>query len=121
MTIAYSKTVTLAEGTKKARSVTVRELTVSEVRAWLKGLAEREEAPVDDKDPARDAVDWLLLDGCSLSDLARMTDLPVADMAGLHPSDLRVLLEACQAMTNRQDCRFARRRRPKGAAHGCAV
>lgn len=69
------------------KSVNVRELSVGEIRAWLKELT-LESAP--------DLVTEALFDDVSLNDLARMTDLAVTDMDELMPSELRTLLESAR-------------------------
>lgn len=70
------------------RTVTVRELTVADMRAWW--------ADVQSGPGSSDAVDGGLFDEVSLTDLARMTDLSTDEMAPLAPSELRVVVEACR-------------------------
>lgn len=69
--------------------VTVKELTVTEVRSWV---AEHEAgAPVD---PLRS----LVFDDCSLDDLARMCNMPAAAMEGYGPSGLAELRDKAKAL-----------------------
>lgn len=61
------------------RKVQVRELTVGEIRAWMK----------DSGMVSGDLVDAALFEEFSLPDLLRMTDLTTDDVAGMAPSELR--------------------------------
>ncbi len=71
------------------RPVTVKELTVGEVRAWV----------VDVEAGATiDPLHALALDECSLSDLARMSDIAAADLEAYAPSELADLVAACKAL-----------------------
>ena len=72
-------------------TVTVRELTVSEIRSALK----MEES--DGKTSAdTDAVDMFLFEDISLPDICRMTDPSLEKMAEFKPSELRQVAEACR-------------------------
>ena len=66
--------------------VTVRELTVGEIRAWIKRTAEGGHDPVDD----------LLLQETSLGDLYAMTDLQPGQAESLTPSQLRLVFDGCR-------------------------
>ena len=68
------------------KTVQVKELTVGEIRAWLK----------DSGMVSGDLVDAALFAEFSLPDLQRMTDLSIEDVAGLAPSDLRQVFAACE-------------------------
>lgn len=59
--------------------IQVKELTVGEIRAWLK----------DSGMVSGDLVDAALFEEFSLPDLLRMTDLTTESIAGLAPGDLR--------------------------------
>lgn len=61
------------------RKVRVKELTVGEIRAWLK----------DSGMVSGDLVDAALFEEFSLPDLMRMTDLTTEAVADMAPSDLR--------------------------------
>lgn len=78
MTVTNSREVLVGE-----RRVMVRELTVGDVRNWLKEAG---------TDLTISAVDLLLIPEISLPDLARMTNLSVADMDDWQPSELRELM-----------------------------
>lgn len=67
--------------------VTVRELTVGEVRVLFKRLAEAGNP---------DAVSDTLLSEISLSDLEAMTNLTPAQIEDLTPSQLRRVFEVCR-------------------------
>lgn len=84
--LAAHRTVTLREGTTAPVAVTVRELTVAEIRAWM----------ADAKVPAQpDLVDNLLLPGAALPDLTHLSSLTAEQIDLLTPSELeRVLAEA---------------------------
>lgn len=82
--MAATKVVELA-GVK----VTVRELTVAEVRAWL---AEIEAGVVVDP------LGSMVFDDCSLDDLARMSDATAANMEALTYGELLPLRDACKAL-----------------------
>lgn len=69
------------------REVTVRELTVAEIRAWLKDL---------EGGPGEDLLDLALIEETRLSDLARMTDIAPADLEALTPRELRQVLVAAR-------------------------
>ena len=66
--------------------IQVRELTVGEIRAWLK----------DSGMVSGDLVDAALFEEFSLPDLQRMTDLTTEAVAGLTPGDLREVFKACE-------------------------
>lgn len=82
--MAATKVVELA-GVK----VTVRELTVAEVRTWLAEI----EAGV-----AVDPLGSMVFDDCSLDDLARMSDVTAAGMEALTYGELLPLRDACKAL-----------------------
>ncbi len=73
------------------RKVQVRELTVGEIREWISSLA----------DLPPDVTDQALFEELALSELARMTDLPVADMSGLTPSELDQVLALAKEVNGR--------------------
>lgn len=67
--------------------IAVRELTVADIRAWLKAL-EAQTAP--------DVLDVVLFEDFTLADLTRMTDLTAADLETMAPSELRRVADACR-------------------------
>ena len=70
------------------RTVTVRELTVAEVRDWVREI----EVGVRPVDPAGDA----LFDDVCLADIALMTDASGDWLAGFGPSELQPLADLCK-------------------------
>ena len=68
------------------RRVMVRAITVGEIRAWLKAL-EKTEGSI---------VDGALFADFTLDDLARMSDLSVAEMDDLTPSEIGTVRDACK-------------------------
>lgn len=66
--------------------IQVKELTVREIRAWLK----------DSGMVSGDLVDAALFEEFSLPDLQRMTDLTTAAVAELTPGELRQVFEVCE-------------------------
>lgn len=74
-----------------AGPVTVRELTVGEIRQWLAGLATRA------TDAEVDVVGELLIEGFALSDLPLFIDAK-ADSGALTQSELRAIFEAARRL-----------------------
>jgi len=72
------------------RTVTVRELTVGEIRDWLRDMDARN-APLD-------LVDGMLLTELAISDLCRMSDLPEDALDDLTQSEIDRLLEAAREL-----------------------
>lgn len=73
-----------------AVAVTVRELTVLQVRSWLADtIAPKEQL---------DVVDQVLFSECSLSDLQRMTSLTLEQINQLRPSELRQVIALCKEL-----------------------
>lgn len=68
------------------KAVQVRELTVGEIRAWLKDAAA----------PGGDLVDAALFEEFSLSDLCRMTTLKAEDIDPLSPAEIRSIATVAQ-------------------------
>lgn len=71
--------------------ITVRELTVADVRQWL---ADAEKAEAD----GVDVVGSLLLDDISLADLTQMTDASVSDLDALPLSALHKVVDAAKSL-----------------------
>ncbi|WP_271103408.1 hypothetical protein [Pseudomonas tohonis] len=67
-----------------------RELTVTEIRDWLKGMNTQAQSP--------DLVGETLLPEFSLEDLERMTSATPQQLAGMTPSELRQLGDDCKAV-----------------------
>lgn len=83
--------------------ITCRELSVLEIRDWMKSLAQG----VDEPDPVGDT----LIEAVSLADLMRMSDATPEQLDSLAPSQLRVLAADCKEV-NRDF--FALRERLEG-------
>lgn len=69
-----------------SKVVMIKELTVGDVRAWLKRAI--------DLPPKPDPVDFLILEGISLQDLQMVTNIKNID--DYTPSELEEVLEACR-------------------------
>lgn len=91
--LALTSSLILGEGGDTPLAVTVRELTVKEIRAWLKDVQERSDAV--------DVVDVMLLRDVSLQDVMRMTSLTSDQVETLGPSQLRRVVVA--ARENNED------------------
>lgn len=85
--MVLTKQVDIGEG----KTITVRELTVGEIRAWLA------EAEASDANGV-DVVGALLFDDMALADLARMTDISVQDMDALPLSVINQIKGAAKAL-----------------------
>jgi hypothetical protein len=85
--MVLTKQVEIGDG----KTVTVRELTVGEIRTWL---AEAEAKSAE----GIDLIGALLMGEVALDDLARMTDITVAEMDGLSQSALNTILEAARTL-----------------------
>ena len=70
------------------RTVTVRELTVAEVRQWFKALEQTKEGAID-------LVAECLIEEISLADVCRMTDLQPSDMDEMTPSEIEQVVAVC--------------------------
>lgn len=81
-------TVQLGSGAA-ARLVTVKELTVGEVRDWLVKTQ---------NDTSGDPLHALALDECNLADLSEMCDIEVQDLEAYAPSDLAELIATCKSL-----------------------
>ena len=82
----------MSELTVGSRAVQVRELTVAEIRAWLKSA--------EDNQAEFEVVSRMLFDDCDFDTLALMTDLSVDDMADMLPSELREVVRECQKVNS---------------------
>lgn len=79
-----TRSVTLGD-----RAVTVKELTVGEVRAWVVEV---------ETGATVDPLHALALDACSLADLARMSDIAAGELERYTPSELAPLVTACREL-----------------------
>lgn len=73
------------------RTVTVRELTVTEVRDWVASLERLEEKVID-------LVSALASDDMSLDELKRMSDLTDDDIGQLTATGIAALVSAAKAL-----------------------
>lgn len=79
--------IRIREVNAAGRLVKVRELTVGEIRAWLRDLENVETV---------DLVDGGLFDAFSLSDVGRVTDLSAEEIDGMTPSEIEAVVEAAR-------------------------
>jgi hypothetical protein len=70
------------------RDVTVKELTVGEIRAWLADMG----ADGDD------VVSVALFEDATLADLSRMSDITAEEIAAAAPSELAAVLDMMRAV-----------------------
>lgn len=79
-----TRTVTLGE-----RAVTVKELTVGDVRALMVAFEAGETV---------DPLHALALDECTLADLSSMSDISANDLEAFTPSELDALITVCKGL-----------------------
>lgn len=75
------------------RKVSIVEMTLGEIRAWLKAITSTSAEPDG-------VVDALLFEGFDPDALTRMTNLGKQDLNELTPSDLRKLADACREVNS---------------------
>ena len=84
----------------EGREVTVRELTVGEIRAWLADLA------ASTNQQQQDALGLILFEEISLREITMITDLPSMQIETLRPSSLKQLVQAIITVNPQwHDCR----------------
>ena len=71
------------------RDVTIRETTVAEMRVWLHEMEKIRTEQID-------FVTHGLLNDASLSDITMMSNLTMEDLDGMVPSEIKVVVAACQ-------------------------
>lgn len=71
------------------RTVIVRELTVAEIRHWMKDLENIKEATID-------LVTEGLMEEASLADVVRMTNLTIEDLDAMTPSEIDTVMAVCR-------------------------
>lgn len=69
--------------------VTVRELTVGEIRAWLREVEQSQEGDFD-------VVGLALFEEITFEDFERLSDITRKQLDELAPSEIRELKEACE-------------------------
>ena len=84
--LTVNRIVVLGEGSDAPLAVTVRELTVAEIRAWI---AESQEA-------SPDLVNNLLLRDVALEDLTHLSSLTAEQIDQLAPSQLQEVLDVAR-------------------------
>lgn len=72
------------------RTVTVRELTVGEIRDWV--------TEIESGRKAIDVAGEFLFDDCSVDDLVRMSDMPRGAFDNLAPSQIDPIREAAREL-----------------------
>lgn len=78
------------EVTVSGRTFTVHEMTVADVRKWLRDV----ESGTAQVDPVGEFV----IADCSVGDLARMCHVPAAEFDAFRPSELSPLVEAAKKL-----------------------
>lgn len=73
------------------RRITVRELTVAELRNWLKDLENA-------KDKTIDLVTEGIIPDASLTDVSRMIDLTLEDLDALTPTQIAGMVAVCKEL-----------------------
>jgi hypothetical protein len=99
MNARRSKTITLGE---PSRAITIREPTVAEMRNWLVELEQLKAGSID-------FVTHGLFNDASLTDIVLMSNLSLEELDALVPSEIRLLIDACQELN--PDFFTVRRRR----------
>lgn len=69
--------------------LTVRELTVGEIRAWLREMERMDQAELD-------VLGLALFEDCSFEDLQRLSDITPDQIEALPQSEVRELIAACR-------------------------
>ncbi len=77
--------------------ITIKELTVADVRHWMMDMATQEE-PKSTEDNIKFVLDQSLFEGIGLSDLIRMTDITRCQIDHFTPSELQVIVQKCKAL-----------------------
>ncbi len=79
--------------------ITVKELTVAEVRHWMMDIIEKENQK-DDVDVVSTVLDQRLFEEIGLSDICRMTDLESNQLDDFTPSQLQVVIQRCKMLNS---------------------
>lgn len=77
--------------------VTIKELTVAEVRHWMMDMIENEK-PKENTDVVSNVLDQGLFEEIGLSDILRMTDMNRCQIERFTPSELKVIIEKCKVL-----------------------
>lgn len=84
-------------------SITVKELTVAEIRTWLKDLAVASNpTPSTEPKPAKsaDILNALLFDDITFTDLLRITTITEQGIDACTPAQLRALVNKCKEVNS---------------------
>lgn len=82
------------------REVTVKELTVNEIRAWFAREESRAKEQMEKGASAFDVVEEMLLRDVSLRDFLELTDLTKEEIGNAKPSELRAVMGKCKAVND---------------------
>lgn len=77
--------------------ITVKELTVAEVRHWMMDMIEQEKTN-ENKDVVSHVIDQGLFEEIGLSDIVRMTDMNRAQVDHFTPSELQIIIQKCKVL-----------------------
>lgn len=85
--MTMNATIVLEEGTDSPTAVTIKELSVGEIREWLAEMQ---------KGVNVGYIDALLIDGVTLQDLERMSSLTMEQIDKLSPTQLARVADAAR-------------------------
>lgn len=77
--------------------VTVKELTVGEVRHWMMDFVTTDKSK-DNQSSDKLFIDQGFLQEFGLSDIIRMTDMKLCQLDAFSPSELKVITEKCKEL-----------------------
>ena len=83
--------------TVNGNQINVKELTVAEVRHWMKDMITLEKCK-DDQSRIDLVVDQGFLQEIGLSDIIRMTDMTRCQLDPYAPSELKVVIDKCKEL-----------------------
>lgn len=83
--------------TINGNQLTVKELTVAEVRHWMMDMVEQEKAK-ENQDLVSLVLDQNLFEDIGLGDILRMTDLQREQLYDLTPSQLQTVVQKCKGL-----------------------
>lgn len=81
----------------KGISVTIKELTVAEVRHLMMDIIDKENS-VKDSDKLEFVLDQYLFAEAGISDILRMTDLTIDVVRDFTQSEFRIVIERCKVL-----------------------
>lgn len=77
--------------------ITIKELTVAEVRHWMMDMIEKEKS-TDESEQLEFVLDQKLFEDIGISDIVRMTDLTADVVRDFTPSEFRTVIERCKVL-----------------------